>query len=604
MPLMSFRLKIFAAMMVVVIGVTAAVLYSAHQRFSRAQQDVFLESSRTANWWQARLRDTRISEYSNTVVRLNRSVRTQALMRQLNNAIASEAKTRVTQVSEKLYLTARDELRFEGSQAGQGEGSEGPLFFRLIDENHQVVAPPPGSKAGSFGDEEQRINGEISSVAKRQTEELALTVDGYLDWRRGLGEARPKELMDVLVSPIIDRRGSVYLGAFAIGYPAGDAISPDGSALSSEPGIYLNGRLYRGRSRWEGDWGLPGLVSKMVDIENTASGGREVILDGQRYQLFARVVGRDVGFSRPYQTSAYSWEKWEAAQRKLRNEILRYGAIGFFAAIWISGLISRGLSRPIRELVVGAKAVQGGDYSTKLPVRAKDEVGQLTDAFNEMTVGLALKERYRSVLDKVSDPDIAQELVDGEVSLGGEARKISVLFCDIRGFTALTQNMEPEEVITMLNEHFAPLTRIVNECHGVVDKFVGDLIMAIFGAPKTYGDDAFNAVNCAHRMITERAAMNAQGEREILMGIGVATGLALAGNMGSEHRMNYTVLGERVNLASRLCGQANAMETVIDEETKREVNGRIEMEALPPMSLKGFDKPVPAYGVLSIKTIK
>ena len=119
------------------------------------------------------------------------------------------------------------------------------------------------------------------------------------------------------------------------------------------------------------------------------------------------------------------------------------------------------------------------------------------------------------------------------------------MFCDIRGFTALTQNMNPTEVIAMLNEHMTVLTRVVTEHHGVVDKFIGDSIMALFGAPKSYGDDALNAVRCAQQMMAERAKLNATSVYKIQMGIGLASGRVLAGNMGSADRSNYTVLGER-----------------------------------------------------------
>ena len=181
-------------------------------------------------------------------------------------------------------------------------------------------------------------------------------------------------------------------------------------------------------------------------------------------------------------------------------------------------------------------------------------------------------------------------------------REISVLFCDIRGFTALTQNMDPAEVIRMLNEHFTPLTRVVYEHNGVVDKFVGDLIMAVFGAPKSYGNDALNAACCALEMIRERQELNGTSLYKIEMGIGVATGSAVAGCMGSQDRLNYTVLGKHVNLASRLCSKAGRMEVVIDKTTLHRLGESQRVEPLAELELKGFSERVPAYKLLEARS--
>src|SRR5207248_6890977 len=132
----------------------------------------------------------------------------------------------------------------------------------------------------------------------------------------------------------------------------------------------------------------------------------------------------------------------------------------------------------------------------------------LAASFNEMAIGLAQKERYRTVLNLVADEKVAQQLVSGEITLGGELREVSILFCDIRNFTALTQNMPPEEVIHMLNEHMTALTRVVKEHNGVLDKFVGDLLMAVFGAPVSHRNDALDASRCALDLLRRREELN------------------------------------------------------------------------------------------------
>jgi class 3 adenylate cyclase len=239
----------------------------------------------------------------------------------------------------------------------------------------------------------------------------------------------------------------------------------------------------------------------------------------------------------------------------------------------------------------------------RLTVRNRDEIGQLTASFNEMTEGLKQKEKYRAVLDMVADKDVAEQMMQGSSSLGGELRDISVLFCDIRGFTAMTQDMPPKEVIDLMNDHFTAMTNVVYEHDGVVDKFVGDLIMGVFGAPKSYGNDAHNAARCCVRMIQEREKMNETAEQSIHVGIGLASGEAVAGCMGSEDRLNYTVMGARVNLSSRLCSVAGRDETVIDQGTYELLKDYVEVEALPELQVKGFNDPVQAYRLLGVRSL-
>ncbi len=156
-----------------------------------------------------------------------------------------------------------------------------------------------------------------------------------------------------------------------------------------------------------------------------------------------------------------------------------------------------------------------------------------------MTEGLAQKERYRTLLNLVADEKVAHALVNGELALGGELREITVLFCDIRDFTPLTARMPPEEVIEMLNEHMAVLTRVVHEHNGVVDKFVGDLLMVIFGAPVRHEQDTFNAARCALSLIREREKLDATSRHQLTIGVGIATGTVVAGCMGSADRLDY-----------------------------------------------------------------
>jgi class 3 adenylate cyclase len=265
--------------------------------------------------------------------------------------------------------------------------------------------------------------------------------------------------------------------------------------------------------------------------------------------------------------------------------------------------LSRSLTRPVRDLVAATGRVAQGDYDAEVEVESSDEMGALARSFNEMTRGLLMREQYRSVLNKVVSADVAEELMKGDVELGGENRVVTVLFADIRGFTPMTAGMEPQEVIGLINECMERLSRAVDVEGGVVDKFIGDEIMAVFGAPVAQKDHACRAVRTALRMRAGIARLNAEraarGAPPLAVGIGIASGIAVAGNMGSADRMNYTVLGEIVNLAARLTDQAAPGEILISEATEHSAADEMVASCVGGRALKGFASDSLVYSVES-----
>jgi class 3 adenylate cyclase len=284
---------------------------------------------------------------------------------------------------------------------------------------------------------------------------------------------------------------------------------------------------------------------------------------------------------------------------------LAIGSAGALAlALFLAVLISRGLTRPVRTLVEATRKVGRGEYDTRVPADARDEIGQLAESFNAMTEGLALKEQYRGVLDKVVSRDVAEELLRGEVRLGGENREVTVLFADIRGFTELTEGMAPQEVIGLLNETMERLSTAVEECGGVVDKYVGDEVMAVFGAPLAQPDHAVRAARAAVAMQVAMDEVNEarrrRDERPVRIGVGVHCGEVVAGNMGSTNRLNYTVLGESVNLAARLCAVAGPGEILVSDPIRERLPGDATVHPAGERDLKGFSRPVPVFRVSGV----
>jgi class 3 adenylate cyclase len=264
--------------------------------------------------------------------------------------------------------------------------------------------------------------------------------------------------------------------------------------------------------------------------------------------------------------------------------------------------------KPINLLVSGVRAIGHGKFHQRIDVRRSDEIGELTSAFNDMAKGLEEREYIRNTLRKFVDKDIADELLKNpdKVKLGGERKKVSVLFADIRGFTQMSENMPPEEVVALLNKHYSSILPIIDIYGGVLDKFIGDAIMVTFGTPFTKDDDALRAVKAGLMIRDIRRGLNEklviEGKEPIRMGIGINTGYVVAGNIGSEERMEYTVLGDVVNIAARIEGLSIDEDIIITEDTYKEVMGSVIIsQEKEKFALKGKSKPVIAYTVIDLK---
>lgn len=213
------------------------------------------------------------------------------------------------------------------------------------------------------------------------------------------------------------------------------------------------------------------------------------------------------------------------------------------------------------------------------------------------------EEVARGQLERFLSPALVQQVARGELDLkkGGSVVRATVLFSDIRGFTSLSERQSAEEVVRMLNEYFEEMVDVVFEHQGVLDKFIGDAVMALWGVPVAGEDDAERAVRAALEMQRRTAEFNRrreeEGKKPIFVGIGVNTGECVVGNMGSSRRLEYTVIGDAVNLASRLCDLAGPSEVIVSEDTAAAVDGRFDLEALPERPVKGKARPVATFRV-------
>ncbi|MBM4275420.1 MAG: hypothetical protein FJ134_13310 [Deltaproteobacteria bacterium] len=213
------------------------------------------------------------------------------------------------------------------------------------------------------------------------------------------------------------------------------------------------------------------------------------------------------------------------------------------------------------------------------------------------------KHLLRDTISRYVSPEMCEEILKNPelLKLGGQRQKVTVLFADIRNFTAMSQQMAPEAVVVMLNAFFTEMVDLVFEHRGALDKFLGDALMAIFGVPVEDPEAAANAVACALAMHRRLADMRARGATPIQgMRVGINTGEAIVGNIGSHKRMDFTVIGDVVNVAARLQELAKELEadTLISEATRREMQGKFRLDPAPALTLRGRTEPTAIYRVL------
>ena len=242
----------------------------------------------------------------------------------------------------------------------------------------------------------------------------------------------------------------------------------------------------------------------------------------------------------------------------------------------------------------------------QVPVKTNDELAVLADSFNGMIQGLREKERVTNILGKYISPEVAKKvLADREgLTLSGERRECVIMFTDIRGFTALSEKAAPEKIVAELNEYFTFMVDVVFKYQGTLDKFIGDAVMAVWGAPVPFEDKELRAVKAALEMMEALTRLNVKrASRNLLpitMGVGISTGMVVSGNIGSDKRTDYTVIGEEVNLASRICAVAAPGKILISAFTLHKLKGLVETRALEPVVLKGFTDPVRVFEVTGL----
>lgn len=289
--------------------------------------------------------------------------------------------------------------------------------------------------------------------------------------------------------------------------------------------------------------------------------------------------------------------KVQEGARQLAVVAVAVAVLGVVAGLLFVSL----LVGPIRRLRAGVERLKHGDLTVRVPPTSRDEIGELTEAFNDMGDSLLQKERLQSAFGRYVSDYVLNQLLESPEDLTGVEREVTVLFADVRRFTRLSEGMKARDVVALLNDFFERVAAQILSQEGTIDKFIGDSVMAYFGAPIPQSDHAQRAVWAAVEVQRSIAQRNRQatgpGATELGVGIGIHTGHVVVGNIGSERRSDFTAIGDAVNVASRLEKLARPGEILISEAVQRQVRGALPLRFEGERQLSGRLEPVHVYSV-------
>ena len=270
----------------------------------------------------------------------------------------------------------------------------------------------------------------------------------------------------------------------------------------------------------------------------------------------------------------------------------------------LSYLVSSSIIGPVKGMETAMIKVRKGDLTASARVVGNDELGILSESFDQMIEGLRDRERIKETFGRFVTPEIARAILENPPVPGGENTEVSILFSDVRNYTTICEQLSPEDVIALLNDYFSYMVQAIEKHHGLVYQFVGDGIMAVFGAPVKLTDHANFAVRSAIEMMDALDRFNTEirsGLPPIRIGIGINTGPVVAGIIGTQQRMEYRVVGDSVNLAARIEALNKDFHTdvLISRSTVDQLKDHFNLKAFQPVKVKGKEDHVHVYEVLS-----
>lgn len=319
--------------------------------------------------------------------------------------------------------------------------------------------------------------------------------------------------------------------------------------------------------------------------------------ESQKYDLASKTVffGKvPIGTISVY----FSDKPYRIIRKEVLSSFIALGIVGVMLSLAGSILLSRYLTKRIRNLYKATMSLKQGDFAIHLRQDGRDELGDLTQSFNDMVQELRHKELLQNALIRYVSKDVAERIIlhPELIHLGGVKQQVVVLFADIRNFTRLSNQLSPEQVVTILNDYYHSLIEVVFRYQGSINNIMGDGLMVVFGIPEYVEEHTKTALDCALEMkeaIQEKTLdRRLKGLPVAEFGMGLHVGDGIVGNIGSGVRMEYTVVGQTVNIASRIETLAKPGEILVSSRVVDRVSDHFQFSDPLPASLKGLDQPI------------
>lgn len=425
------------------------------------------------------------------------------------------------------------------------------------------------------------------------------------DWLQDERPAEPDDIRRVLRAPMhlfalqvaLWFAGAIVFGVFnglhstGLGVRVGVAVAATGLVTAS-CAYLLTELVLRPAAARAMDRGVP----ERLVVPGVATKSVLAWLLGTGIQLFAIVAIGLLALTGSPSLTAHPLDGVHA----LGVAMVVLGAVGLAVGLLAVVVVARTTATPLDSVRRALERVREGDFDVRVPVYDGTQIGQLQLGFNNMVAGLQERERIREAFGAYVDPDVAERILDEDLDLEGEEVEVTVMFIDMRNFTGFSEGTDPRDVVQALNHLFEQMVRIIHDHDGWVDKFVGDGLLAVFGAPRRMPDHAERALAAAVQIAGE-VASNAGLE----FGIGLNSGRVLAGNVGGAGRLEFSVIGDPVNVAARVeaATRTTGDQILIAEHTRELLSGEHpELEERPDVHLKGKSEEVRLFAVTGTKS--
>ena len=289
------------------------------------------------------------------------------------------------------------------------------------------------------------------------------------------------------------------------------------------------------------------------------------------------------------------------ALEEVRTAIFANSLIFMGVGIWLTFLVSTNLTKPLQEIIRVLRGVRHGQFDRRVSVTSNDEIGYAGDVINEMNEGLKERDFIKETFGKYVTQEVRDEVLSGRIPLDGEVKEVTILFADLRDFTPMTESNDPKLMVRMMNQYFKEMAEAIQHQGGLVLQFLGDEIYAVFGAPVSRPDHPARAFRAGLEMSRRLQELNRHFREQewptLRHGIGIHTGEALAANIGSPDRLSYLLVGDTVNLASRLQGLTKELgtEMILSKSTLSRLEDQTAFRNLGETRVKGRSEPVEIY---------